>query len=140
MIRLWFWDQKVWSLLPYIFTIVFKYGSEQVRWMKDDSTFQWDDKTWSIVWPIQDLKKTCRWKWSMWNRLWRERMKKERTLPVDQKTLNFLSKTIMWFYLDLDLALCWQHEKWVCVVMVSFPPNVYDTVVMILEVGSLGGG
>ena len=140
MIRLWFWDQKVWSLLPYIFTIVFKYGSEQVRWMKDDSTFQWDDKTWSIVWPIQDLKKTCRWKWSMWNRLWRESMKKERTLPVDQKTLNFLSKTMMWFYLDLDLALCWQHEKWVCVVMFSFPPNLYDIVIMILEVGSLGGG
>lgn len=139
MIRVWFWDQKVWSLLPYIFTIAFKYGSEQVRWMKDDSTFQWDDKTWSIVWPIQDLKKTCRWKWSMWNRLWRERIKKERTLPVNQKTLNFLSKTIMWFYVDLDLALCWQHEKWVCVVMFAFPSNLYD-IVVILEVGSLGGG
>ena len=44
----------------------------------------------------------------------------------------------MWFHLDLDMALCWQHGKWVCVVMSAFPPNLYDIMVMRLEGGVFG--
>ena len=44
----------------------------------------------------------------------------------------------MWFYLDLDTALCWQHGKWVCVVMFAFPPNLYDIMIVILEGGVFG--
>ena len=36
------------------------------------------------------------------------------------------------------MALCWQHGKWVCVVMSAFPPNLYDIMVMILEGGVFG--